>query len=56
MTSLAKARRVVIKVGSALLVDAAKGSADRAWLDAFAAEKGVEILSLPTGQGLLLHP
>ena len=25
-------------------------------LDAFAAEKGVEILSLPTGQGLLLHP
>lgn len=25
-------------------------------LDAFAAEKGVEILTLPTGQGLLLHP
>ena len=25
-------------------------------LDAFAAERGVEILSLPTGQGLLLRP
>jgi O-methyltransferase len=25
-------------------------------LDAFAAEKGVQIMSLPTGQGLLLHP
>ena len=32
------ARRVVFKVGSALLVDAETGSADRAWLEAFCAD------------------
>ncbi|HWW27712.1 MAG TPA: hypothetical protein VNZ85_17645, partial [Caulobacter sp.] len=30
--ALARARRVVFKVGSALLVDAATGAPDRAWL------------------------
>ena len=32
------ARRIVFKVGSALLVDAETGSADRAWLEAFCAD------------------
>ncbi|WP_297513211.1 glutamate 5-kinase [uncultured Caulobacter sp.] len=32
------ARRIVFKVGSALLVDAESGRADRAWLEAFCAE------------------
>jgi len=32
------ARRIVFKVGSALLVDADTGSANRAWLDAFCAD------------------
>ena len=36
--ALAKARRIVFKVGSALLVDAATGSANRAWLEAFCAD------------------
>ncbi|MBO9710101.1 MAG: glutamate 5-kinase [Caulobacter sp.] len=36
--ALAKARRVVFKVGSALLVDAATGAPDRAWLAAFCAD------------------
>jgi glutamate 5-kinase len=33
-----KARRIVFKVGSALLVDAETGAADRAWLEAFCAD------------------
>lgn len=36
--ALSRARRIVFKVGSALLVDAATGAADRAWLDAFCAD------------------
>ncbi|GGL19548.1 glutamate 5-kinase [Caulobacter rhizosphaerae] len=36
--ALARARRVVFKVGSALLVDAATGAPDRAWLTAFCAD------------------
>ena len=36
MSGLADARRLVVKVGSALLVDEAKGSADHAWLSSFA--------------------
>ena len=35
---LAAARRVVVKVGSALLVDAADGSVDRAWIGALCGE------------------
>ena len=37
MTSLATARRIVLKVGSALVVDAETGDVDRVWLHAFAA-------------------
>ncbi|WP_165184148.1 glutamate 5-kinase [Caulobacter soli] len=36
--ALTRAKRIVFKVGSALLVDAATGAADRAWLDAFCAD------------------
>ncbi|WP_035018347.1 glutamate 5-kinase [Caulobacter sp. UNC358MFTsu5.1] len=36
--ALSRAKRIVFKVGSALLVDAATGAADRAWLDAFCAD------------------
>ena len=38
MTSLASARRMVLKVGSALVVDGGTGEPDRAWLHAFAAD------------------
>ncbi|HEY1879250.1 MAG TPA: glutamate 5-kinase [Caulobacteraceae bacterium] len=40
MTSLAEARLIVIKVGSALVAEAHSGAVDRAWLDAFAADAG----------------
>src|SRR3954466_15346652 len=36
--ALTAARRIVFKVGSALLVDAATGAPDRAWLNAFCAD------------------
>ena len=35
---LIDAKRVVVKVGSALLVDADKGRLNRAWLESFAAD------------------
>ena len=35
---LLRARRVVVKVGSALLVDAEAGFANRAWLETLAAD------------------
>ena len=38
MSPIAGARLIVIKVGSALLVDADTGAVDRAWLTAFAAD------------------
>ncbi len=38
MSILASARLIVVKVGSALLVDQATGAADAAWLTAFAAD------------------
>jgi glutamate 5-kinase len=38
MTALASARLIVAKVGSALVVDAATGLADGAWLEAFAVD------------------
>jgi glutamate 5-kinase len=38
MTSLSAARRIVIKVGSALVVDGETGEPDRAWLGALAAD------------------
>src|SRR6201999_4372501 len=47
--------RVVVKVGSALLIDAATGAANRAWLDAFAADlarmkaRGQQVLVVSSG-------
>ncbi|WP_269715292.1 glutamate 5-kinase [Caulobacter sp. NIBR2454] len=38
MSPLAAARRIVVKVGSALLVDSETGAADKAWLEAFCAD------------------
>jgi glutamate 5-kinase len=38
VTRLATARRIVLKVGSALVVDGETGEPDRAWLHAFAAD------------------
>jgi glutamate 5-kinase len=55
VTHLAVARRVVVKVGSSLLVDERTGSADRAWLAAFAADaarmraRGQQILIVSSG-------
>lgn len=52
---LLQARRVVIKVGSALLVDAERGSLNRAWLDTLAADiaqmrsRGQEVLLVSSG-------
>ncbi len=55
MTNLAEARLIVVKVGSALVVDAATGVADRAWLEAFAADaarlraRGQKLLVVSSG-------
>src|SRR5688572_9841659 len=52
---LFSARRVVIKVGSALLVDAASGRLNRAWLETLAADvsglraRGQEVLLVSSG-------
>jgi glutamate 5-kinase len=52
---LLRARRVVIKVGSALLVDAANGRLNRAWLETLAADvaelrrRGQEVLLVSSG-------
>ena len=52
---LAAARRVVVKVGSSLLIDAATGAADRAWLASFAADaamlrqRGQQLLVVSSG-------
>ena len=40
MTALLEARLIVVKVGSALVVDAATGRVDRGWLSALAADIG----------------
>ncbi len=55
VSGLAQARRLVVKVGSALLVDEHKGSADRAWLAAFAEDaariraRGQQLLIVSSG-------
>jgi glutamate 5-kinase len=55
LSPLASARRVVIKVGSALLIDPARGAADGAWLAALAAdvarlrERGADVLIVSSG-------
>ena len=52
---LARARRIVVKVGSALLVDAATGRLNRAWLEALAGdllrlrERGQEVILVSSG-------
>ncbi|MDB5451493.1 MAG: proB [Caulobacteraceae bacterium] len=53
--ALSGAKRVVVKVGSALLVDEASGSVDRAWLTAFCADvarmraRGQQVLVVSSG-------
>ncbi len=55
MSPLSTARRIVVKVGSALLVDWETGSANRAWLSAFAADadrlkrRGQQVLVVSSG-------
>ena len=52
---LSDAKRVVVKVGSALLVDAEKGRLNRSWLEAFAADvafirkRGQDIILVSSG-------
>jgi glutamate 5-kinase len=52
---LTEAKRVVVKVGSALLVDAEKGRLNRAWLETFAADvaalrkRGQEVILVSSG-------
>ncbi|MDO9334793.1 MAG: glutamate 5-kinase [Caulobacter sp.] len=52
---LAGAKRIVVKVGSALVADAASGDADRVWLTAFAADAarlmqgGAQLLVVSSG-------
>src|SRR5277367_2809155 len=52
---LADAKRLVVKVGSALLVDAEKGRLNRAWLESFAADvaamrkRGQEVILVSSG-------
>ncbi|WP_369058186.1 glutamate 5-kinase [Caulobacter sp. 73W] len=53
--SLAAARRIVVKVGSALLIDSETGAANRAWLEAFCADaarlraEGRQVLVVSSG-------
>ena len=59
MTTLQDARLIVVKVGSALLVDAATGLVDAAWLSAFALDlarlraRGQRLLVVSSGAGAL---
>ncbi len=52
---LTDAKRIVVKVGSALLVDADKGRLNRGWLESFAADvaafrkRGQEIIVVSSG-------
>ena len=46
--SLASARRLVVKIGSALLVEQGAGTLKRAWLEALADELAAEHLSIDT--------
>lgn len=54
-TNIADARRLIIKIGSALLVDENRGSVHRAWLDALAADvaearaRGQEVILVSSG-------
>ncbi len=52
---LIDAKRVIVKVGSALLVDAEKGRLNRAWLESFVADiarmrkRGQEVILVSSG-------
>ncbi|HEY5264119.1 MAG TPA: hypothetical protein VIJ37_03945, partial [Steroidobacteraceae bacterium] len=52
---LTEAKRIVVKVGSALLVDAEKGRLNRAWLEGFAGDvaslrkRGQEVVLVSSG-------
>ena len=52
---LTDAKRIVVKVGSALLVDAEKGRLNRSWLESFAADvarlrgRGQEVILVSSG-------
>ena len=52
---LTDAKRIVVKVGSALLVDAEKGRLNRQWLESFAADvarlrkRGQEVILVSSG-------
>jgi glutamate 5-kinase len=54
-TRLSKARRVVVKIGSALLVDGATGTVKTPWLDALVADlaavraRGAEVIAVSSG-------
>ena len=67
MAALTEARRVVIKIGSALLVDRASGDLRRSWLDAIAEDiahlkaRGADVVlvssgSIALGRGILQLP
>jgi len=53
--TLASARRVVVKVGSALLVDEASGTVKRDWMESFAddiaalRQRGMEVVIVTSG-------
>jgi glutamate 5-kinase len=55
LTTLSAARRIVIKVGSALVVDGETGEPDRAWLGALVADaarltrRGQQVLIVSSG-------
>ena len=52
---LAEARRLVVKVGSSILIDGESGRADEAWLNAFASDvarvrkRGQQVLVVSSG-------
>ncbi|WP_305971818.1 MULTISPECIES: glutamate 5-kinase [unclassified Mameliella] len=67
MAALTEARRIVIKIGSALLVDRASGDLRRSWLDAIAEDiahlkaRGADVVlvssgSIALGRGILQLP
>ena len=59
---LASARRVVVKVGSALLIDSDSGAVDRAWLSALADDlarlraRGQQVIAVSSGAVALGRP
>ena len=58
MTALGDARRVVIKIGSALVIDETTGAADAAWLASLARDaaamraRGQQVLIVSSGSAI----